>query len=145
MDLGGEDGFPPASGAAVHQPSFLPASPSAIMYQHGEPPAQGHLALFFGGGPGSAPWVPAGRGRSRSPPTTVNGRVTQLEERLKGLEQNPNELLSERAWWTWWYNHWGKWLQNTVVRLNNAIMTFTDAWSAMARRADPDPATDQSM
>ena len=55
MDLGGEDGFPPASGAAVHQPSFLPASPSAIMYQHREPSAQGHLALFFGGGPGSGP------------------------------------------------------------------------------------------
>ena len=121
----------------------LPASPSAIMYQHGDPPAQGHLALFFGGG--SAPWVPAGGGRSRSPPTRVTDRVTQLEERIKGLEQNVNELLSERAWWTWWYNRWGKWLQNTVVRLNNAIMTFTDAWSAMARRADPDPETDQVM
>ena len=112
------------------------------MYQqHGDSPAQGHLALFFGG----APWVPAGGGRSRSPPTTVNDRVTQLEEQIKGLELNMNELLSERAWWTWWYNHWGKWLQNTVMRLNNAIMTFTDAWSAMARRADPDPATGQVM
>ena len=131
----------------------LPASPSAKMYQQPvDSPAQGHL-LFFGG----APWVPTGgvRGwaapgqrmcsRSRSPPTTVNDRVTQLEEQIKGLQQNVNELLSERAWWTWWYNHWGKWLQNTVVRLNNAIMTFTDAWSAMARRADPDPATDQLM
>ena len=124
-------------------PKGHPPSPSAIMYQHGDPPAQGHLALFFGGG--GAPWVPAGGGRSRLPPTRAADRVTQLEERLKGLEQNLNELLSERAWWTWWYNHWGKWLQNTVVRLNNAIMTFTDAWSAMARRADPDPATDQSM
>ena len=95
--------------------------------------------LFIAGGP----WVPAGR--SRSPPRTVNDRVTELEERIKRLEQNVNELLSERTWWTWWYNHWGKWLQNTVVRLNNAIMTFTDAWSAMARRADPDPATDQLM
>ena len=112
-------------------------------HQHGDSPAQGHLALFVGGG--GAPWVPAGRGRSRSPPTTVNERLTRLEERIKGLEQNVNELLTERAWWTWWYNRWGKWLQNTVVRLNNAIMTFTDAWSAMARRADPDPETDHVM
>ena len=96
----------------------------------------GHL-LFIGGGPWPA-------GRSRSPPRTVNDRVTELEERIKRLEQNVNELLSERTWWTWWYNHWGKWLQNTVMRLNHAIMTFTDAWSA-ARGAEPDPATDQVM
>ena len=116
----------------------LPASPSAKMYQAlGDSPRPGHL-LFIGGDP----WVPAGR--SRSPPRTVNDRVTELEERIKRLEQNVNELLSERTWWTWWYNHWGKWLQNTVMRLNHAIMTFTDAWSA-ARRAEPDPATDQVM
>jgi len=129
----------------VHQPSFLPASPSAIMYQQ-FPPTQGRLALFLGDG--GAPWVPArprADSRERSPPTTVIDRVTQLEERLKGLEQDVNELLSERTWWNWWYNHWGKWLQNTVVRLNDAIMTFTDAWSAMARRADPDQATNQSI
>ena len=37
-------------------------------------------------------------------------------------------------------------LGQVVARLNNALMTFTDAWSAsMARRADPDPATDQLM
>ena len=60
--------------------------------------------------------------RSRSPPTTVNDRVTQLEEQIKGLQQNVNELLSERAWWTWWYNHWGKWLQNMVMRLRFAAL-----------------------
>ena len=128
----------------VQQPSFLHRHPpSCTNTGTPPPPAQGHLALFFGGG--GAPWVPAGGGRSRSPPTRAADRATQLEERINGMEQNVNELLLERAWWTWWYNHWGKWLQNTVMRLKNAIMTFTDAWSAMARRADPDPATDQSM
>ena len=62
------------------------------------------------------------------------------------LEQQVRVLQSDRAWWNWWYSHWGKWLQNTVVRLSDAIVTFTDAWLApIASRPNRDAAIDQVM
>ena len=90
------------------------------------------------------PWVQ--RSRSRSPPPNLSARITHLEEIICELQHQVSVLQSDRTWWNWWYNHWGKWLQNTVVRLSDAMVTFTDAWLApKASRQNPDAAIDQMM
>ena len=89
-------------------------------------------------------WVPARR--SRSPHANVATKVADLEKRFQDLEQSVKELLSEKTWWTWWYQAWGKWLQNTVLRFSDTIVTFTNAWLAqLAPRADPGPGPDHAM
>ena len=44
------------------------------------------------------------------------------------MEQRVNGLEMERTWWSWWYDNWGKWLQNNVLRLIDTMGTISNAW-----------------
>ena len=78
--------------------------------------------------PKASPWVSARRSRSRSPYANVAATVADLEKRVVALEQKVNELQTEKAWWTWWYENWGKWLQTNVLRLSDIMGTISNAW-----------------
>ena len=58
----------------------------------------------------------------------VAATVADLEKTVAALEQKVNELEMEKAWWSWWYENWGKWLQNNVLRLIDTMGTISNAW-----------------
>ena len=63
-----------------------------------------------------------------SPHVNVAATVADLEKTVAALEQKVNELEMEKAWWSWWYESWGKWLQNNVLRLSDTMGIISNAW-----------------
>jgi len=63
-----------------------------------------------------------------SPHVNVAATVADLEKTVAALEQKVNELEMEKAWWSWWYENWGKWLQTNVLRLSDIMGTISNAW-----------------
>jgi len=47
------------------------------------------------------------------------GRLELLEQRIVELEKAVDEMKADIYWWKWWWNAWGKWMQQVVPELTS--------------------------